>query len=395
MGRLPYALPDMTGWPIGTLEEMNKLKQSLKNLGLLLFGLLFALAVSEMLLRAWTPDSIAYKHVRQPDPVLHHSLKPSSSYVLKTSEFEVEIRTNSMGFRDREYDPTDRDKFKILVMGDSFVEGYGVIADSCFVRRVERDLNLHGTIGYRVFNFGVASYSPIIEYLLLRSRGLDLNPQLVILCFDMSDIQDDLLYGEFAELDSSGIPVKVVPRVLPSGRPSWFLPQGAFGDFIRKYSYVYAFLSPLVDRFKAEPIAGLTTLKGRILHTEDSVTGRWQRYFERSESYIKDVSDLLRARGINLLLVVYPWGHQVNANEWTEGRKLLGLEQRTYNSAIFSSLERFAQRDSIPFLNMTETFRYHSNGHLYYRIDEHWTNEGHRVAADTLAEYLLHSKLLR
>jgi hypothetical protein len=210
----------------------------------------------------------------------------------------------------------------------------------------------------------------------------------------MSDIQDDILYADDTDFDSTGRPVAVRPGYISYGRPSWFLQQGASANFIRKYSYLYAFLYPIANRLKPEPPPGIRTLKGRIMHTEDSLAGRWQEYFSRTESYIRLIARLLQAKEIPFLLVVYPWGHQVSASEWVEGRKLFGLKPKTYNSAIFGSLELFAHETSISFLNMTPAFRRRSNGSLYFSIDEHWTNEGHRVAAETLARFLIETDLI-
>lgn len=199
-----------------------------QRVGLLFFGLIVGMVLVELVLRIWTPSILADKAVRKSDPIYHHSLRPSSDYIERTPEYVVEMKTNSMGLRGDEYVPGHEKEFKIVMLGDSFVEGFGVPEESCLVRRLERRLNSMEERGvkYVVFNSGIAGYSPILEYLLLRDRALLLGPQLVVLCYDMSDVQEDVLYAEDAVFDSMGVPVKVNPTSPKFGNVGLF-PRGA------------------------------------------------------------------------------------------------------------------------------------------------------------------------
>jgi hypothetical protein len=371
-------------------------KAIMKRLGLLLSGLVASILIAEVALRIWSPEFISYKAVRQSDPVFHHALRPNASYIHRTPEFAVEVKTNSMGLRDNEYVKASGREFRIIVLGDSFTEGLGVPLDSCFVKRLERRLNAecdHET-RFAVFNFGVKGYSPIIEYLYLKDKGLALNPQLVILCYDMTDVQEDFLYGEDAEFDSTGAPIRVNPTMPDFGLPNWF-PRGRFQTFYQEYSYIYAALQPLIQRMKPKPLYELGNIyAGRYMHTVDSTSERWETYFRKTQSYVGLIARMCRSGNIPFVLATYPCGHQVSSREWTSGRKFWGLESKVYNSAIFGSMLKFATHDTIPYLDMTATFRRRSNGWLYYPEDGHWTPAGHAVAADTLIQFLLSNNLI-
>ena len=183
---------------------------------LAVFGTSVAVLAAELVLRIWTPSSLTDKRVRQSDPILNHSLTPSSRFISKTDEWEVEVKTNSDGFRDHEWPKTRGNAFTIAVLGDSFVEGMGVEIDSCFAKRLEQGLN-HESRDRKVavLNCGVVSYSPLIEYLQLTTRILQYRPNLVIQCFDMSDIRDDYLYTMISDFDSRSRPSRVWP-VMPA-----------------------------------------------------------------------------------------------------------------------------------------------------------------------------------
>jgi hypothetical protein len=368
-----------------------------QTVGLVVVGFVGAVALAEVGLRVWTPDILAYKAVRRADDLLHHSLIPSSRYIARNPDFSVEVRTNSMGFRDREHIQDPPRAFKIVVLGDSFVEGHGVPAESCFVSRLETKLKTEESIRGSVvvvFNFGIAGYSPLLEYLLLKHRGLPLKPDLVILCYDMSDVQEDVLYARDAEFDSSGAPLKVNPS-WPSFGTVATLPRGMFKTYLQEYSYVYSVLAAFVNSVKPA-----TTVKAgdidasRYAHTVDSVAGSWQVFFDQSQLYVRMIHELCMSRGITFVLATHPRGHQVNRYEWADGRKYSGLDSSTPNSAIFRSLQVFAKGQSMPFLDMTLAFRAHSKGDLFFPYDGHWTSSGHAVAADTLYDFLARNRLI-
>jgi len=143
------------------------------------------------------------------DPVLHHRLRPSISARVRG----VEFRTNSLGLHDREY-PAQKPPgvFRILLLGDSMTEGGGLVLEATVAKQAEAILNARGCRSpFEVVNGGVASYSPILQYLYLGVLGPTLEPDLVVLNFDMTDVHDDFIRTAVAQLGPDGLPVAVRP----------------------------------------------------------------------------------------------------------------------------------------------------------------------------------------
>src|SRR5262249_50276194 len=119
--------------------------------------------------------------------------------------------------------------FRILMLGDGFTEGFGLSIDETPAKVVERLFNETCAERYEVVNAGVASYSPILEYLWLERFGPRLAPDLVVLNFDMSDVHDDWIRTRVARLDHRGLPIAVPhqpiretgERILPMIKPAW------------------------------------------------------------------------------------------------------------------------------------------------------------------------------
>ena len=142
------------------------------------------------------------RHHMTADPVLHHRLRRSWSGRVLGVPFE----TNALGLRDREY-PAGKPPgtYRIYMLGDSFTEGGGLVLANTVAKRVEGGLNA-GRCGRRfeIVNGGTASYSPILEYLQLKTLGLGLEPDMVVLNFDMTDVHDDVVRTATARLDEIG-----------------------------------------------------------------------------------------------------------------------------------------------------------------------------------------------
>ena len=177
---------------------------------LIVTSVLFACTLAEAITRIVMATRGHYPHK---DPILHHSLKPSATMKRVQREFQVVYRINSRGLRDEEMRfPKPPEVFRILMLGDSFTFGVGADLHDTFTKQLEVLLNALGSAGhYEVLNGGCSSYSPILEYLFLVHKGLALAPDLVILNYDLSDVQDDYKYSQIADFDQAGRPLRVHP----------------------------------------------------------------------------------------------------------------------------------------------------------------------------------------
>ena len=64
--------------------------------------------------------------------------RPNEERVLRRSEFAVPVRTNALGFREPQLPSAKRDgTVRVLCLGDSFTQGYGVREREAYPRRLE------------------------------------------------------------------------------------------------------------------------------------------------------------------------------------------------------------------------------------------------------------------
>lgn len=119
------------------------------------------------------------------DPLIGHAHRPNSQEHL----MGVDVKINSNGLRDREipYQRTPSTR-RILMLGDSFTEGWGVPLDETFSKRIERLYAARGT-NPEVINTGVGNYNTINEVETFLKEGYKYQPDIVVLNFIPNDAE--------------------------------------------------------------------------------------------------------------------------------------------------------------------------------------------------------------
>ncbi len=371
----------------------------------MLIGVVIALAVAEGSLRSLPLRERKANFVS--DPVLHHRLRADWQGTVQGLPY----RTNALGLRDRDVVPKAPGAIRVLVLGDSFTEGGGLAEADTVPRRLEGALQ-RACPGLEVINAGVASYSPILEYLMLRKIGTTIVPDLVVLNFDMTDVHDDLIRTALAELDSDGLPIRVatdrrresaalLPPVLP-------LPLRAVDDAMSRLLLWQSLRrSPAGRRLFGELNLdeGALAARGligdlrydRLAITRDTPGPDEASAWATTARYLDGIGRAAAALGARFVVVVYPYAHQVAPFESPGGRARFGMGPGLYASGRpFRTVEAIGQRHGFPVISLLETFRRRADPvrPLFRKDDIHHTADGARVMADGIAAGLLEATLV-
>ena len=330
----------------------------------------------------------------------------------KTSEFEYTVNINSMGFRDREVTPRVSGKRRIVVIGDSFVYGWGLKIEQAWPKVLEDELNAAGQ-NVEVFDLGSPGYGPA-EYLEVARRAIPrLSPDLVI----VGVLQGDDLMQERQRLDAKPerrslrhrIADFVVPNIvtLLGGRRhlTQLAPQkeSILRDTNKKQ------VSDLLKTLTPEQRSRLDLIDRQIYqmwldgnlnpYILDS-TAKSPDYFaftlepERDDvkqavagmgSCLREIRKEAEKVGAQEIVVSEPFDAYVTGGHWRDYGFRLPASAQT-GSAQDDVIETACRQAEVKFYSFTDIFRREARKRrLHYEYDGHFTPEGASLFADSVA----------
>lgn len=112
-------------------------------------------------------------------------LRPNGVKWIRYFKTPVEIRTNSLGYRNPEIGPKARTR--VLFLGDSITLGEWLPEERTFVRRIDELSRTWGT-PLETINAAVSGIDLATELAILKETGLSTRPDVVVLCFYLNDV---------------------------------------------------------------------------------------------------------------------------------------------------------------------------------------------------------------
>ena len=234
------------------------MRNRVKAIILVVCSLLLASLIAEGLARIffplWAPRTGRVTQFWQYDPRYGWSHIPVSSGTFHSYGFDTKVRINQKGFRGREIDYTRDGKFKrIVILGDSFVWGFGVQEEEMFTSRMEKQIpNLE------IVNLGVSGYSTDQELLLYQDEGRKYKADLVVLLVAANDFDSNMqtvqysVYGKPAfVLEANGNLVVINQPVVQT---SWIKRTAVS---LASYSFVLTQINRYSKHLKLTPMLGI------------------------------------------------------------------------------------------------------------------------------------------
>ena len=371
-------------------------------LALALLGLLLALGMAEAALRILGPrlpalgslTSIATFQTYHPVYGFFH--RPGAAGWIHTPEFTSYVEINSRGLREREIELTKPPGTqRILVLGDSFVEGAQVPQAHTLSRQLEEELGAGSGGPVQAINAGNAGFGTTQELLFLEHDGRAYGPDLVVLVYFVDN-----------DLSDNGYAVARARRLDTTRRP-FFVPDGRGGLELRPPASPPA--DPLADvrsalrRLMLFNLAENVALRQEARDQERSAGGKdrgayadnpepaWREAWTVTEDVLVRTRDTARDMGAELVVVIAPSYFQVDDDAWRRHIDEDGQDRRRLAvDAPNRRLRAIADRHGLRLLDLLPSVRpaVQAGARLYFPDDGHWTSEGHAFAARQLAEYV-------
>jgi len=201
--------------------KSQRLKRLASTGALLLGSVGIALAIGEIATRVAVPGGgpvgagpALYRH----DSLLGWEKRPDTEVTMRTAEWDVRISTNRYGLRGPDVSREKPDRTtRILLLGDSFLEGYSVSQQEMISTVLEQELRASGLEDVEVLNGGTAGYSTDQELLFFVRDGFAFEPDVTVLLFYFNDVwfnsRSNYWRGAkpYYELTDTGLALRGVP----------------------------------------------------------------------------------------------------------------------------------------------------------------------------------------
>ena len=370
-------------------------------------GLATAVLLGELVVSQASPQLSRRAKLWQFDPELGWDHIALASGRMITPEFDVEVSINSNGLRDRENELQRRaDTQRILMFGDSFVEGWGVSLNESVSKVLESLLQTeptgesNGGGAVQVLNFGMAGFGTDQEMLLFDRSGRSYRPDLVIVLFYGNDLWNNTTkmgigmergYKPFFRLAQDGhlrlrgVPVKRNRHWDDEGERSR---ERVWSERLGRHLYEHWHVYHLAHKALTKPVP---MRQQRDFYEGLYGTGsspRFEKVWRLTARIIQEFQDRVRDAGAEMILVYVPSIVQVEEQNWRMKRDLHGLVGEFDLLKPNRRLRRISADLGLPFLDLHEDFVESLTGPALYYRDSHWNAAGHAVAAAAIHDFL-------
>lgn len=382
--------------------------------------------MAEIVFRQFFPiDSGTSVEHRVPHPVLGWILEANASYLNRMAEATVRVSYNSDGWRDVQHSIENAENsFRVLVLGDSYMEGYSVGLEDVFHRRLMRLANDQG-MNLEVINLGVGGYGTLQELLAFQNIGARYKPDLVLLgLYLANDVRNNSLELESA-VNGESMKVATRPFLSPAAAAEWEITRVDYAGARRRYENAKSQSESFWHRMLANSAVLQALAKAKYQHKKSrevdvSKQGKqpavepaaaeeerrrnfaffgvnfcqeypeFTRAWESTKLILERLKQDTTNAGAEFFVFTVPSlsdVHPETIGETAEADLLCLAEPPSYARAIgiLSELE-------IEHLNLLPTFRQEAankNVSLFRMTDRHWNELGHELAAETVYQTLL------
>lgn len=424
------------------MSTPNRWRKIVPGILLAAFSILFSVLLLEggvRLLRLAPPAEGTGWFWRVPDPQTGWSLQPGARgrWFNPQMEYDVAVTINSDGLRDVERTTLEKPPgvTRILLLGDSYVEGLRVPLEQTFGKVLEAQLNADAPVGQRVevIPAGVSGWGADQELLWLREHGAAYQPDLVLLAFfpgndfqnnsealeveNMGSVQKPFFHLEDGQLalhyfpfDPAAVPQPTRPPTSSGDAAGLRSGLSPLAGWLKKHSALYRFAGPALATGSpdlARRLADHGLLERGLLPADvpadfipvaygvyrDPLSADWTNAVELTGALLDALRAEAETLNAPLAAVIVTAPEQVYPDRWQQR-----LDDNPAMAADAWDLEQpnrlaagLFEHADVPFLDLLPAFRAQAEAGelLHLRRDGHWTAAGERLAGEVTAGWLV------
>ena len=426
---IPGARPGPDPQPMPTDATSSPLPRIARGLALSALTLVACLVLLEAGLRWVTlgslrgPQYAYYLQMFAPHPTRGWALKPDSEAWLRTPDYSVLHATNSRGFRDVEHAfEKPPGTYRVVVLGDSFIEGGQVDLEQSFTRVLEAELADALGRPVEVINLGTSGYGQVQELVVLREEGLRYDPDLVLVAFfpenDLTNNHPELerYMGWFPGRPFARVEDGEVVELYQHGEQTNYMNIERQAEHLARKERRRPFWERtlLFDRWQraiadeadgqsmrnADPNVWLgvyatrfdPALEPRRETTAEEYARSWDEVYAELGPILAEIREA--AGGVDTVVFTVPAMSQVDGPYGELVRSEYPTLELDYDR-VNRRLAKTCEELDLELVDLLDAFRaaQAEGRHLLHHVeDRHWNAAGHRLAAMELADYIVRTR---
>lgn len=363
------------------------LKRLLTWAGLSAFVVLFA----ELFLRIYAPVPMLPRYIASAEYGVRMNM-PNQRYAHTTPDYQITIQTNSKGIRSDFEIPYEKPPGikRIVALGDSFLMGYGAHPDEMLLNVMVERLRERGQ-RVELVNLAVSGFGNAEELVALQAEGMRYHPDLVLIGWHDTDLDDNVRSGLFELHD--GELVRAAESFLPAVKSREILFRSRVYRFLAGSSQLYNWFRDQVGEAVKTVLADLRDAQSSAAQAkqadlaeapsalgagkgETDGLGEAHGYAERlTLAILQEIERVSREGGAKLVLIDIP----------------VRLNRTTFRSAYpaMPGFDRFDVFEPLPLFEARK-------GELLYweQSHGHFTPLGNRIVGEGTADLILERNLL-
>ena len=265
------------------------------------------------------------------------------------------------------------------MLGDSFTFGMNVAQNYTMAAFLQEKLNSED---WDIMNAGVIGYTIGQELIYLRKHFDEIKPDIVILnAFVANDITEQR--RNRLERDKKGYPVAIndqevtviEPGILASRKAIPLWGSLALADIFIRWQAL------IPQKNKNAGYTWAVFLDEKHPSYPSDIDVLWQNY----ESDLLKMKNYLNEKNVPFLVVIIPMDVQVDHQYWSKYPNKVFEENEFKNDLPQKKFQNICKQNGLNCLDLLPIFREYSDKLLFFaQIDPHFTQDGNRLAAESI-----------
>jgi len=311
-----------------------------------------------------------------PDPESGFRAMPNVEGTYTTVEFSNVVRTNHYGLRGDQIGPKSRGGLRVLAVGDSFTFGAQVEEDETFSARLGPLLSERIGRPVEVLNAGVDGTGTYQQVAILKQLKMPLQADAAVMAYYLGNDPLDNKVFETATAPLASMTQEAAEALTARGRRNREL-----ASWSRIYAY---FLATSLLSYGEEDFRVAMQIDAIRVFGEPEVRAELLPY---TEDALALYARTCEQQQIVCFLALIPPLFAVNDRRANATFRAFGMDPEQADIDAVAREIIAAAPPSLHVLDLTPAIRAAAEDEeLYYRFDAHWNAEGHRVAADAMAD---------